>query len=194
MTDMVNGSAGRGPGAGRSRKPWLLAIGAVVVVIIVVVVVVVGTSSSTTDTPSSSDHPAVTISPSSSGYRDGQTVTVSVGPNKYFAPYSRIIIIQCADAGGSTANLPTSSLTCDGNTVSGHSVLVNKDGSFSTPYFVMYSLPNSQLGEEPSNEPVCNATHQCVLFVGENQNDFTQPKVFSEPFRVQPVTDKGGSS
>ena len=123
-------------------------------------------------------------------YHNGQTITISVAANKYFAPYSRIIIIQCADAGGSTSNLPVNDSTCDGNTTSGHSILVNKDGSFSTPYQTVFSLPSRALGESPDSIPVCDATHQCVFYIGQDQNHFTAPKIFSAPFTVTPSGKK----
>ena len=33
-------------------------------------------------------------------------------------------------------------------------------------------------------KPICNQTNSCVLYVGQNQNDFTAPKVFSAPFLI----------
>jgi hypothetical protein len=111
---------------------------------------------------------------------------VAVGPNKYFAPYSRIEILECADPGGQVANLPTSDITCDGNTAPSRSILVNQDGSFSTDQYQLYSLPNAVLGEPRDSEPTCNATHMCVLYVGQDQNNFRAPKVFTAPFTVTP--------
>ena len=67
----------------------------------------------------------------------------------------------------------------------GYSTLVNKDGSFSGR-FTVHSLPNTLLGEPADQAPVCNVTHTCVLFVGEDQTHFNQPKVFSEPFTIVP--------
>jgi hypothetical protein len=168
------------------RWRYLLA-GTVAVVVVVVIVVVFlsgGSNSSTTD---AQGRPIPQLTPSASSYRDGQVITVTVGPNKYFAPYARIIILQCGDPGGTTANLPTSSSTCDGNTVPGPSVLVNKDGSFSTTYQKIFALPDPQIGDSPDSVPVCNKTHECVLYVGQNQNNFSAPKVFSAPFTVIPA-------
>jgi hypothetical protein len=129
----------------------------------------------------------VTMSPSGP-YRGGQSVRVSVGPNSLFTPHLRVIMLECADPGGSTANLPTSVKQCDGNTVQGDSVIVQADGSFSESAYTVFSLPNQALAEDPSGQPVCNATSPCVLYVGLNQEDFTQPKVFSTPFVVTPVS------
>jgi hypothetical protein len=128
--------------------------------------------------------PVVVITPGATGglYPSGQSVTVSVGPNSLFVPHTRVVILECADPGGSAANLPTSIATCDENTVVANSVLVQSNGSFSASSFTLYSLPNATLGEQANAQPVCDGTHKCVLFVGENQDDFSQPKIFSAAF------------
>jgi hypothetical protein len=128
--------------------------------------------------------PTLSITPSTSSgpYHDGETVSIAVGSNSQFAPYSRIEIIECAAPHG---QLPVDDTTCDGNTVADHSILVNKDGSFSDSSYTLYQLPNPVLGEQSNDAPVCNATSECVLYIGQNQNDFTQPKVFSAPFTIE---------
>jgi hypothetical protein len=129
---------------------------------------------------------AVTIAPSPSNgqYHDSQTVAVSVGPNSLFVPNTRVVILECADPGGSAANLPTSLTNCDENTIQGETVLVQGNGSISEKSYPLYALPSTTLGEQSNWQPVCNATQQCVLFVGEDQNDFTKPRVFSQPFSI----------
>ena len=118
-------------------------------------------------------------------YHDGQLINVSVGPNHYFKPYSRINIIECADPGGKAKNLPTSILACDGNTIQGNTILVQRDGSFSERGYQVYSLPNApQLGESADTRPVCNGKKACVLYVGQNQEKFSAPKVWSSPFTI----------
>ena len=128
--------------------------------------------------------PVVTIKPpvSAGSYTNGQTVAVSVAANDVFTPHTRIVIIECADPGGTAAHLPTSLSTCDENTVQADTVLVKADGSFSEQNYTLYALPNATLGEQANWQPVCNQTNQCVLFLGEDQDDFTKPKVFSQPF------------
>ncbi|HXN62824.1 MAG TPA: hypothetical protein VN886_20425 [Acidimicrobiales bacterium] len=135
---------------------------------------------------------APTLTITSGPYRDGQLVNLSVGPNHYFTKYAEINIVQCADPGGTEANLPRSSASCDGNTAQGPSVLVNANGSFSFHGYEIWALPNeSQLDEAPDSQPVCNRTHSCVLYVGQDTNIWTKPKIFSPPFTVTP---KGKSS
>jgi len=130
--------------------------------------------------------PSLTVSPGSN-LHSGQSVSVSVGPNGFFTPHSHVNILECADPGGKAANLPKDDSTCDGTTIQGDTVLVATDGSFSAPSYTVYSLPNATLGEQANGQPVCNATNPCVLYVGQNQNDFTAPKVFSAPFTVDPT-------
>lgn len=120
--------------------------------------------------------PTVTLTPSSNLY-DQQTIEVSVGANTLFAPNSSIKILEC-QAGA------TSDAQCDGNTQNADSVIVGADGSFDYKSYTLYQLPSSLLGEPSTNNPKCDATHQCVLYVGENQNDFTQPKLFSATFTI----------
>jgi hypothetical protein len=118
-------------------------------------------------------------------YHAGQRINLSVGPNKYFTPYSGIKILECADPGGTAKHLPTNVSACDGNTIQPGSVIINQDGSFSFRGYPVYQLPNgSQLDEPSDSRPLCNATHQCVLYIGQNQEKFTAPKLFSPPFTV----------
>ena len=129
--------------------------------------------------------PTLNVSPPGS-YHDGQTISVGVGPNSYFTPHGRIVIIECADPGGLPSNLPRDATTCDGNTVQGSTILVGADGSFSQSAYTIYLLPSPTLGEQPNYKPICDQTNYCVLYVGQNQNDFTAPKVFSAPFLIAP--------
>jgi hypothetical protein len=123
--------------------------------------------------------------PPSGGYVDGQKIDISVAANHYFAPFSSIKVIQCADPGGGASGLPKSVQTCDGNTIQANTISPHRDGSFSEQGYVIFRLPNAQLAEVSSGIPVCNSTHPCVLYIGENQEDFTKPKIFSSPFTVK---------
>ena len=129
--------------------------------------------------------PGVTITGGGgSPYGNGAVVGIDVGPNPFFAPNSRIEVIECAAPKGVD---PVSDATCDGNTAQSGSVLVARDGSFQIPHYTLYSLPNTALEETADGIPICNATSECVLYIGQNQNDFTAPKVFSTAFTVQPT-------
>lgn len=117
---------------------------------------------------------------------DGQSISVSVSANGFFTPHSHVNILECADPGGLAANLPKDDKSCDGNTIQGSTLLVGADGSFVEPQYPVYALPSSTLGEQSNAQPVCNKTNYCVLYVGQDQNDFTAPRVFSAPFLVTP--------
>ena len=143
--------------------------------------------------PADAATPSVVISPSGS-LHDGETVTVSVPANGLFSPHAGIHILECADPGGTQSNLPKDISSCDGNTIQADSVLVNGDGSFSESHYVVYALPSTTLGEQSNFQPVCNASNPCVLYVGQDQNDFTAPKMFSAPFSVSPAASSGGSN
>jgi hypothetical protein len=135
--------------------------------------------------------PAGAVSPphlimTSGTFRNYELISVAVGPNHFFKPYSRVNILECADPGGKKKGLPTNANTCDGNTIQGNTILVNKNGSFSEHGYELYALPNKpQLGELAGNQPVCNQTKSCVLYIGENQENFNSAKMFSPPFLIQ---------
>jgi hypothetical protein len=125
--------------------------------------------------------PAMKITPGP--YHNDQLISVSVGPNHYFKPYSAINILECADPGGKTKNLPLNVNACDGNTIQGNTILVQPNGSFSEHRYQLFALPNaSELGERADTLPACSQKKTCVLYIGQNQENFTAPKIFSSPF------------
>jgi hypothetical protein len=134
---------------------------------------------------SASAPPTLDVSPHGN-FSDGQAISIAVGPNAYFTTHSRVIILECADPGGLAANLPKDDTACDGNTVQASTILVSGDGGFSDASYTVYLLPSVTLGEQSNFKPICNQTNYCVLYVGQNQNDFTAPKVFSAPFLIAP--------
>ena len=76
-----------------------------VVVAIVVVVLAVGRQWLN----DAISRPTVTLTPAPSpSIHGGQVMGYRSGPNKVFTPYTRIEILECADPGGQSANLPTS--------------------------------------------------------------------------------------
>lgn len=129
--------------------------------------------------------PSMTVTPNGP-YHNGQKINISVGPNRLFKPYGRVNVIECADPRGKSTNLPKDENSCDGNTIQGNTILVKGNGSFSERGYVLYGTPNTVLGELPDSQPVCNRTHVCVLYVGENQSNFSWPKEFSPPFLITP--------
>ena len=133
-----------------------------------------------------SNVPVVSISPGPVGgtFPDQQVVRISVGPNSLFVPRTRVVILECTDPGGSAANLPTKFDECDENTIQGDTTVVQADGSFVEQGYTLSALPSASLGEQSNWQPVCNSTNKCVLFIGEDQKDFTQPKIFSQPFAM----------
>ena len=137
--------------------------------------------------------PSLNVSPQGN-YHDGQTISIAVAPNGYFTPNERINVIECADPGGLASNLPKDITTCDGNTIQGSTVLVGSDGSLSLTGYTVYLLPSLSLGEQANFEPICNQTNYCVFYVGQNQNDFTAPKVFSAPFLIAPSSGSATTS
>jgi hypothetical protein len=128
-------------------------------------------------------------------FSSGQNIEIQVPANSVLTPGASVNILECADPGGTVANDPTSDSQCDGNTIQGSTVIVNSDGSvFYQPYTV-YALPDQQnLGEAPTDTPVCNSSTDCVLYIGQDQNDFTQPYVLSQPFLVSPTSGDTGSN
>lgn len=126
--------------------------------------------------------------PSGAPFYSGQTLQVSIPPNSHLQPLLRVNILECSDPGGTAANLPTSVSECDGDTIQGDTVLIQHDGSIDYKKYTVYSLPNVAVLEEPADSlPVCNQHHECVLYIGQNQENFRAPHFFSEPFFVYPT-------
>jgi hypothetical protein len=117
-------------------------------------------------------------------FDSGQIINVVVPANSAFAAPNNTLginIVECAAPGGV---VPTQTSSCDGNTLQNF-VGVNADGSFTYNDYTVYALPDStSLGETTSNPVTCGntAATECVLYIGNNQNDFTQPHVWSQPF------------
>jgi Fibronectin type III domain len=128
-------------------------------------------------------------------YASGQSVALHVAANSTMNnaalvgagfPSGAVTIkfLECADPGGTTANLPTK-LTGECEPGSIHSISgANSDGSMSTTYQVL-ELPDVNLGS--SNGTVCGlAPNYCVVGIFSNQNDFSKPHLFSAPYLVGP--------
>src|SRR5271166_2846939 len=195
----------REPSSARSRLPrYLLVIGAALVVASVVVVLIPTSANAAELT-----RPPVTLAAGGSSAPNTlvnplvsqQPIDVVVGPNSKMDrqsleaagyPSGAVVlkVLECADPGGSAANLPTKPSECEPETIKtipgaqGDGSLVVKD------YFVL-SLPNvAALGTESAT--TCDMQHQCVLGIFTNQNDYTKPHLFSAAFNVAPASGSGG--
>ena len=118
-------------------------------------------------------------------FDSGQSINIVVPTNSTFnGSHAAINVVECAAPNGV---IPTNPIACDGNTIQGNSILPAADGSFTYPGYTVYALPDlPSLGEGPGG-PVCGSTSatECILYIGNNQNDFTQPHLWSQPFFVK---------
>jgi Big-like domain-containing protein len=155
----------------------------------------------TTPTEGASGPYAVAVTPftADTPFSSGQMINVVVPANGLFVSTSNVNIVECAAPNGV---LPTLPLECDGNTIQGPTILPNTDGSINLEsqgygLYQVFSLPDSiTLGESATNQVVCgnSAATECVLYIGENQGDFTAPHVFSQPFNVVANADDHGEN
>ena len=124
-------------------------------------------------------------------YIDDQQIDLAMGPNSIFSPSDTnagsIEAIECAYVNDA---LPTSAASCDARSGAGDFPFpVRADGSWdyeaqnTGDQATVFSFPDQTF---TSSAIQCDATNACVWYVGENYNDFTQPKVFSAPFFVTP--------
>jgi hypothetical protein len=132
----------------------------------------------------------------------GQLITVTVGANTTMDRPSLeaagfpsgavpIKVLECADAGGSSANLPTKPTGCEPETIDSIAG-ARADGSMIISGFTVLALPDAALGA--SSGTVCNSQVDCVLGIFSNQNDFTKPHIFSAPFNVSPNSEANAGS
>jgi Bacterial Ig-like domain (group 1) len=131
-------------------------------------------------------------------FSSDQQINVVVPANSLFIHTSPVNIVECAAANGV---LPTLPQECDGNTIQGPTILPGPDGSINLEsqrygLYQVFALPDTMiLGENASDAVTCGntAATECVLYIGENQGDFTQPHVFSQPFYVNDSATDSGS-
>lgn len=129
-------------------------------------------------------------------FSSGQSINVVVPANEAFASPNNtngINIVECSAPNGV---VPTSTTACDGNTIQGNTILPDADGSFTYDGYTLYALPDSISLGEGSSGPVCGSTSatECILYIGNNQGDFTQPHLWSQPFFVKANSDDGGEN
>jgi hypothetical protein len=126
-----------------------------------------------------------------------EAVEVKVPTNSVLQSGFRANILMCSDPDAQPKNLPISDSTCDGLTIQvGPTLNIGTGGTVDQKGYVIYKLPRKI---EPADSiPVCNATHACVLYVGQDQNDFQRPHVWSTAFYVgtgsQAASSSSGSS
>jgi hypothetical protein len=131
-------------------------------------------------------------------FSSGQVIEVKIPPNSTLTPGADTRIVECAAPHGV---VPTNPSACDGSTIQGNTVYVQPDGSVdytrtktSTGYTV-YALPDfHSLGEPKDSRPICDTTHLCVLYIGQNYLAFTSPHFWSEPFKVRPTSNDTGAN
>jgi hypothetical protein len=129
-------------------------------------------------------------------YASGQIVEVNIPANTALQANVSIKIIECADPGGLVANLPTSAAGCDTSTKQGDTIIPASDGSYDylagdqhgDSGYTVYSEP--KLGG--SSTITCgSAATPCVLWIGDNYNNFAVNQLWSEPFQVQQTASPG---
>ena len=131
-------------------------------------------------------------------YAGGQTVTVSGTGFAKRASGASIEILMCADPDGTTANLPRDNTSCDGTTLNPETIYPTgtdpgPPGNFTAKYLIQ------ELSAKSQNLINCDATHYCVLWVGEDYvGNFygtpTDPVAYSQPFLVGTKAGADGSS
>ena len=195
--------------AGRVRgwRPWLRRAQLVGAAIMLgsLVLVLVGQRSATSLTSGPVTLATIGTVTAGTPYSSGQGITVEIAANTTlslsnlqasgFSGEPSMKAMECADPGGTVANLPTTPTgNCDGQTVVPTSA-VNADGSFNLPDTI-YALPDGPtFGESASQTPVCGiGADECVLYVGPAQQDFSKPHLFSAPFSVLANSDDGGEN
>ncbi len=113
-----------------------------------------------------------------------------------FTPTTLVHVVECSAPNGV---IPSSPSACDGNTIGDASP--EADGSMdyandstSGNLYTVYYLPDSYTLKEPSTGPQCGntAATECILYIGDDQGNFTANHVWSQPFFVDPdPTDSG---
>jgi hypothetical protein len=155
----------------------------------------------------------VTVKVASSGaaaqnpLSDEENVDISVSANSQLSRSSLeaagypsgalpIKLLECADRQGPVANLPSKAADCEPGTIESTANL-QANGSLLVKGFTVYALPDAHaLGA--SNGTTCDESHECVIGIFADQNDFSKPHIFSAPFQVTssptPTTTAAGSS
>ena len=121
---------------------------------------------------------AATVSPSTN-LADGQMVALHAGG----LPAERTI--QVEECAGTAQRPPPDNTSCDGLTLDTQA-MTDREGNYDNAPgdargntgFRVYTRP-SPLLKAPTTI-ACDAGHPCVLYIGVDQNDFSQPHVFAD--------------
>jgi hypothetical protein len=131
-------------------------------------------------------------------FASGQGINVVIPANSVFSNHTNLAIVECSAPNGV---IPTLSAACDGSTIQGVTLKSNTDGSVNLQtetgsLYTVYALPDSISLGEGSGGPACGntAATECILYIGYNYNDFTQPHVWSQLFYVKANGDDGGEN
>jgi hypothetical protein len=137
-------------------------------------------------------------------YSSGQSITITGSANSTLSnanlvansvpgqatgnPVGAFYFEECADPGGTTANLPTTSSGCEAATDDFTSVSKTEDGSFDNPSYTVYDLPDpGTLGNATMVGKCDVAPNTCVIGIfatNPNTTGFSYPHLFSAPFQI----------
>ncbi len=130
-------------------------------------------------------------------FSSGQILTVNIPANTVLPGDTNVLIEECAAPNGV---IPTQSTACDSNTVDSDTITPNSngpgDGSFTYSTYTAYALPDTHIGDPVSSNIHCGntAATECILYVGDNVNDFTQPHFWSQAFYINPTANDSGAN
>ena len=124
-------------------------------------------------------------------FSSGQYIDVTVAQNGILDPGRHIYIRECEAPNGQP---PTTPNLCDIRTTQFEKVKVGSHGTVSDQDYPIYALPDTTvLKEQWKQKPLCDLTHPCILFVGQDRRDFDRPHVWSLPFYVNPTAGDTGA-
>jgi hypothetical protein len=196
----------RSKGFTRELLSWrsLQLIGLAILVLVVPVLFFVVDANATAPTNGSIvPGAAEPVAPFTAGtpFASGQGIDIVVPANSVLQPNLGLNIVECTLQPITVTDplgLPTDTSQCDGDTNQPNTIIPNADGSVdyqaeTEGLYPVYATPDPLIGDTSSTPP-CGDTPatECILYIGENDNDFTQPHVWSQPFFVAAnATDSG---
>ena len=147
--------------------------------------------------PSPNSPSGQTVTPSTP-FSSGQTINVSVSAAAVVAAGmtngAGIAIEECAAPGGVDPASPATVGTCDGNTHQSPTVTASTTKGITLNGYFVYALPDPNLAELSGGMPQCDLTHECVLYIGQDQNSASAPHIYSPGFFVDPGDGTDGGA